>query len=55
MAATVREILKFIESYPPDWQVWIDEGGLTLVVASPNKKIASDYEVGGESLDEEDE
>lgn len=54
MAATVREVMKFIESYPPNWPVWIDDGGLRLVVASPNKAIVSDYEVGGERLDEED-
>lgn len=48
MAATIKQLKDFIESYPPNWHVWVGDGGQTLVVASPNKAVVNTCEIGGE-------
>jgi hypothetical protein len=53
MADNVREIHRWLDQFPPDWDLWIDEGGLTLVAASPNRQVTKTYELGGEPLEED--
>lgn len=48
MAATIKQLREWLETFPPNWLVAIDEGGLTLVVQGKNKNTEYSYELGGE-------
>lgn len=48
MAATIKDMREWFEQFPPDWTVWVDEGGLTLVAQGPYAGTEYTYEIGGE-------
>lgn len=55
MALLVSELRDWINTIPPNWEVGIDEGGLTLVArAEPGAKYEVTLEVGGETEPEEE-
>lgn len=55
MAVRVSELRDWINTIPPNWEVGIDEGGLTLVArAEPGAKYEVTLEVGGETEPEEE-
>lgn len=55
MAATIKQIREWLDQFPPNWLVAVDEGGLTLVVQGKNKNTEYSYELGGEREKQDDE
>jgi hypothetical protein len=53
MSDTVRHVIKWLQILPPDAEVGVDEGGLTLIVVGDPEPY---FELGGvPDEDEEDE
>jgi hypothetical protein len=48
MAATVETLRDWLNTFPPTWTVYVDEGGLTLVARANKKSVKYEYELGGE-------
>ena len=50
MAAKIKQIQEWLERFPPNWTVWVDEGGLTLVARGAKAKKGTEYtyDIGGE-------
>jgi hypothetical protein len=47
MAARVDRVQEWLNQFPPNWEIGIDDGGLELVVTAPARQITATYELGG--------
>jgi hypothetical protein len=54
MALRASNVRDWIEAIPPDWTVYIDEGGLTLCARGPAGDFEPYLEIGGDPEPDEE-